>query len=170
MVKGGLDYISQKIKRSFHNSWKTKWAFHVSQKKRTFFFKQKLHTITFWKITSKACKASLVVVTFCPLCVLRDAKRKPSLSFCISWMTPSFLKILKSLGCGTTRKTGFLLINQYFLLPSVKKKYINTVTFWSPQKSHWWTWCSAIMVEIDETEVIANQINHVVARNNGCQK
>ena len=35
-------------------------------------------------------KVFLVVVTFLPLRVLRDAKRKPSSSFCISRMEPSF--------------------------------------------------------------------------------
>ena len=108
-------------------------------------------------------KAFLVVVTFRPLRILRDAKRKPSSSFCIyewhhcfffpEWTalineqsmllsrpsakdcTPqksntAFLDFEISIGCGRKRKMGFLLVNQYFLLPLVKN-FFNTFTFWS---------------------------------------
>ena len=49
-------------------------------------------------------------------------KRKPSFSFCISQLAPSFLKDFEISGCGLKRKTRLLLVNQFFLLPSVKKK------------------------------------------------
>ena len=32
VVKGGLDHVSRKIKRSFHNSRKIEQAFHASRK------------------------------------------------------------------------------------------------------------------------------------------
>ena len=67
-------------------------------------------------------KALFVVFTIRPLRVLRDAKRKPSFSFCISQLASSFLKDFEISGCGLKRKTRLLLVNQFFLLPSVKKK------------------------------------------------
>ena len=62
-------------------------------------------------------KALFVVFTIRPLRVLCDAKRKPSSSFCISELALSFLKDFEiSMGCGRKRKTGLLLVNQYFFV------------------------------------------------------
>ena len=57
------------------------------------------------------------------------------------------------MGCCKKRKTRFLLVNQYFLLPLVKK-LINTVTFGKTTRSRLSRWCASVMVEIDETEVL----------------
>ena len=39
-----------------------------------------------------------------------------------------FFKFEISMGCGRKRKTGFCLVNQYFLLPSVKKTYLHILS------------------------------------------
>ena len=92
VVKGGLDHVSRKIKRSFHNSGKINQVFHVSRKKRRTLFA--LTKVTCRYILKKYVQSKAFLVVVCPLRVLRNAKRKPSSQFCISpllleWLTAS---------------------------------------------------------------------------------
>ena len=77
--RGGIDHVSRKINRPFHNSRKIIMGFHASRKKKVF------SDITFRYILKSyiQSKALFEVFTIRPLRVLGASKRKPSSEFCV---------------------------------------------------------------------------------------